>query len=447
MGLVFVEMSFTTKVKITLKTVASKTLTTNGSLSTPVDCILYPTKDTVRSVKERFALAQAVPFPEQDLVLEGRVLDDDMRIVDCDVKNNASLDFVVRATQGTLAQQLAELLDTKPVASAELGFLYSLKFGVSFDEALDVLGIAGQGMEDFALEQKLLRVVDGCIGLACKDDTPKVKIDTKIAEMPEKATVDDEIVVEEIADVVKDVDSDVLGAWQRVGASIKDSMANFEEDDIETLHPFSRSLRIRKSVQCADKEAPVDVNAQKNVGAHIVDVLVAAADEVEREAEELPGSETTCTVAGIDAMLGEKVDVAAWEGVSKNINKAFSRIIDEDDSDSEEFLPQVDSVKTCTVSKTDSMLGDKVDVVAWKGVSMNINKAFSRIIDEDVSDLEEFLPQPQKVTLNRDSTKLFSHTCHDVDDEEIRVEHWQFLGARIHQTLAMCGTEESDCEM
>jgi hypothetical protein len=423
LGLVFVEMSFTTKVKITLKTVASKTLTTNGSLSTPVDCILYPTKDTVRSVKERFALAQAVPFPEQDLVLEGRVLDDDMRIVDCGVKNNASLDFVVRATQGTLAQQLAELLDTKPVASAELGFLYSLKFGVSFDEALDVLGIAGQGMEDFALEQKLLRVVDGCIGLACKDDTPKVKIDTKMAETPEKATVDDEIVVEEIADVVKDVDSDVLGAWQRVGASIKDSMANFEEDDIETLHPFSRSLRIRKSVQCENKEAPVDV------------------------CQELPGSETTCTVAGIDAMLGEKVDVAAWEGVSKNINKAFSRIIDEDDSDSEESLPQVDSVKTCTVSKTDSMLGDKVDVVAWKGVSMNINKAFSRIIDEDVSDLEEFLPQPQKVTLNRDSTKLFSHTCHDVDDEEIRVEHWQFLGARIHQTLAMCGTEESDCEM
>lgn len=151
------------KIKVALN------IKTNSDADTSVDLVARP-GDTVASVKEKVAGAQLIPFPEQELTLDGVVLADESKLAACGVGEGSCLGFKVKATEATLAQQLAELLQARDLSCDEIGLLYCYKHGVSIAQAFKLLGFEGK-LQDFVCKQKSLSIDNGAISLV-RADTP-----------------------------------------------------------------------------------------------------------------------------------------------------------------------------------------------------------------------------------------------------------------------------------
>jgi 2'-5'-oligoadenylate synthetase len=86
----------------------------------------------------------------------------------CEVKENASLDFVINASETTLVEQLSQLLQARELSCDELGLLYTYKHGVSVSQALKTLGCT-EKLHDFVCKQKEFMVENGRVVLRQKD--------------------------------------------------------------------------------------------------------------------------------------------------------------------------------------------------------------------------------------------------------------------------------------
>lgn len=164
------------KVEVTLKT----------KLSVEADSKLTLTvgaAETVASLKERVASSQMIPFPEQDLLLNGAALKDDVRLAQCGITDGAALEFVVKAADASLAKQLSELLQARDLSLDELGLLYCYKHGVSASQALKILGHEGK-LQDFLKEQKSFIFENGRVALVREDSSLKpFSVKDEIAEL------------------------------------------------------------------------------------------------------------------------------------------------------------------------------------------------------------------------------------------------------------------------
>jgi hypothetical protein len=147
----------------------------------PVLSVVFSANDTVADVKDRVAAAHGVPFPDQDLVFAGSTLEDGKRLADCGVKDGDSLDFVVRTSETTLAQQISELLKASTVSASELDHLYVLKHGVSTQGALKMLGLS-TSLQEFLTSQKIFTVSDGGrkVCLACINENQLINVQVAI---------------------------------------------------------------------------------------------------------------------------------------------------------------------------------------------------------------------------------------------------------------------------
>lgn len=154
------------KVQVVLK-IASKAEATSSTFELTVS-----PSDTVVAVKERVSMAQMIAFPEQDLLLDGEVLPDAQQLCNCGVKENSSLDFVVKASEDSLAKQLADLLQARDLSCDELGLLYCYKHGVSVGQALKTVGFDGK-LADFLRVKKGFRVESGRATLVREDTALK----------------------------------------------------------------------------------------------------------------------------------------------------------------------------------------------------------------------------------------------------------------------------------
>jgi len=104
-----------------------------------VELVVSP-QDTVWSIKDRILTIEPTPFPDQDLVLDGEVLGDDVRLADCTVQDGSTLDLVIKASDEVLTQQLSELLQARAMSPEELGLLYTHRHGVTVGGALKAIG-------------------------------------------------------------------------------------------------------------------------------------------------------------------------------------------------------------------------------------------------------------------------------------------------------------------
>jgi len=156
------------KVQVNIKTLASK------EAATTLD-MLAAEADTVASLKDRVAIIQLNPFPEQDLVFEGRVLQDCDRLGDCGATEGGkwSMDLVIKASEDTLVQQLKELLQARDLSCDELGLLYCYKFGASVTQALQTLGLNGEKLPDFLRRQKCFQVENNHVAVVREDTSLK----------------------------------------------------------------------------------------------------------------------------------------------------------------------------------------------------------------------------------------------------------------------------------
>ncbi|CAJ1382559.1 unnamed protein product [Effrenium voratum] len=112
--------------------------------------------DTVKRLKQRVALVEPLPFPDQELQLDGKTLEDEQRL---EMLGDVSLRLIVRATSRAFCIQLAELLKARAVPVVELALLYSHKHGATVKHALSILGFQGS-LSEFLGEQKQFSVAE-----------------------------------------------------------------------------------------------------------------------------------------------------------------------------------------------------------------------------------------------------------------------------------------------
>ena len=153
------------KVKISVKT------RTKGEASSTLDLVVGA-DDTVSGVKDRIAALQVTPFPDQELQLNGVVLPDGKQLSECGVQDLCALDLVVRASEATLAAQLADLLRARDLSCDELSLMYCYKHGMAVTQALQMLGL-GEKLQDFVGKQKALHLNNNHVSLVRQDTTLK----------------------------------------------------------------------------------------------------------------------------------------------------------------------------------------------------------------------------------------------------------------------------------
>jgi len=153
------------KVQVNLKVASQTKANSNFDLTVNAE-------ETIQSVKDRITTSQLIAFPDQDLVLNGMVLDETKTLADYDVQDSNCLDFVIKATEDSLVQQLAGLLQARDLTSDELGLLYCYKHGVSINQALKTIGYT-EKFPDFVKKQKQLLIENGRVSLIRSDTKMK----------------------------------------------------------------------------------------------------------------------------------------------------------------------------------------------------------------------------------------------------------------------------------
>jgi len=127
--------------------------------------------DTVAKLKEVVLSGSIpVPFPDTQLFLRGAkgVLEERSILLDCGVGQGCCLDLVVKASEDTLVDQLANLLQANNKQSMgleEISSLYVLKHGASVGQALNMLGL-DSCLRDFLATTKAMSVVLNAAGCA-----------------------------------------------------------------------------------------------------------------------------------------------------------------------------------------------------------------------------------------------------------------------------------------
>jgi hypothetical protein len=154
--------------------------------------------DTVESVKDRVAVAEFITFPDLDLLLNGEVLVDGKKLIDCGVKDKCSLDLVVKASETKLVQQLTELLQFQKLSCKELGMMYCYKHGANITQVLKTIGQTGK-LQDFVKKQKCFHVENNTVAL--RDEPSPKPITSVVAAEVEQILKANGSVTMEIKDV------------------------------------------------------------------------------------------------------------------------------------------------------------------------------------------------------------------------------------------------------
>jgi len=152
------------KVQINLK------IKTNSEANETFDLVVRP-GDTIASIKEKVTSVHPIPF-EQELSIEGKVLNDEAKLSACGICDGTSLVLDVKPAEATLTSQLTELLQARDLSADELGLLYCYKNGASINQALKLLGFDGK-LQDFIDGQKTLSIENGVATVVRKDTSLK----------------------------------------------------------------------------------------------------------------------------------------------------------------------------------------------------------------------------------------------------------------------------------
>jgi len=206
--------------------------------------------DTPSSIMERVAAMQPIPFPEQDLMLNGKVIGQGMKLVDCDVKDGCSLDLVVKASEDCLVQQLKGLLEARDLSCDELGLLYCYKYGASIAEALKILGVE-EKLQEFIKRHKTFAIESGRVALVRQDTSLKPFSAAEEVEAILKATSSGRMEVKELN--AKFLEKFNIDLARIIGMKVNDFLA--QEND--------RFKLVGRNVVCLKSEAD-DAPAQKS---------------------------------------------------------------------------------------------------------------------------------------------------------------------------------------
>lgn len=129
-----------------------------------IDATVGPT-DTVLNVQEHIAsVTKTFSFPDQKILLKGKVLPSSQRLSDFGVKEGDVLEFQFQASEQTIVKQFSDLLGQKAMSPMELSLMYSYRYAVSAEDALKALGF--DQLRTFLQNQKCFTFQGDCVKLA-----------------------------------------------------------------------------------------------------------------------------------------------------------------------------------------------------------------------------------------------------------------------------------------
>lgn len=168
------------KVQVSIEFVSDSKLAAQNTTST-LNLAVKPF-DSVQSLKQRIGLVEPIPFPEQELKLDKKTLNDDDRFGDLGIQEGQALRLIVRASEGTLLGQLRELLKARPLSISELGLLYCHQHGATPSQALKALNCDEQ-LADFIYRQKCFITQDG--GLISLSEVKEPEVEKSLSSIRE----------------------------------------------------------------------------------------------------------------------------------------------------------------------------------------------------------------------------------------------------------------------
>lgn len=128
--------------------------------------------DTILNVQEHIAsTTMTSSFPDQKLLVNGKPQPKSQRLAECGVKDGDTIEFVFQGSEQILVKQLSDLVDKKSVSPEELGFLYSYRYSVSFENALKALGYSDGKLSSFLENQKSFSLQGGQVKLVHISET------------------------------------------------------------------------------------------------------------------------------------------------------------------------------------------------------------------------------------------------------------------------------------
>eukprot|EP00933_Yihiella_yeosuensis_P005046 TRINITY_DN109463_c0_g1_i1.p1 TRINITY_DN109463_c0_g1~~TRINITY_DN109463_c0_g1_i1.p1 ORF type:complete len:560 (-),score=123.90 TRINITY_DN109463_c0_g1_i1:97-1776(-) len=126
----------------------------NPDYDASFDLVLSP-NETPEGVKERVLSLQKLPFPDQDLLFDGKILTPGLSLWESGVEEGSSLVVKVKASEDQFVQQLLEIVKLQPkgMSCEELGLMYNYTHGAKVSTALEVLQFKGM-LKDFVNNHK-----------------------------------------------------------------------------------------------------------------------------------------------------------------------------------------------------------------------------------------------------------------------------------------------------
>jgi hypothetical protein len=92
-------------------------------------------------LKTKIMESQMIAFREQDLKLDGKVLEESTSLEESGIVDGATVELSIRSCESQLISCLLELLQDQELSLEELAMLYCYKNGVSINQVLQSLGI------------------------------------------------------------------------------------------------------------------------------------------------------------------------------------------------------------------------------------------------------------------------------------------------------------------
>lgn len=149
--------------------------------------LVLDSSSPVGPTKELIAASLQVPWPEPELRLAGRKLEDAQSLQEAGVREGSRLVLAAKASAGALAMQLERLVKERTAISvSDLGLLYSQRHGATAAQALRTLGLRNS-LSRFLESDSRFRLEGVCVSLAAspKLETPAPVCMEPIAEVEE----------------------------------------------------------------------------------------------------------------------------------------------------------------------------------------------------------------------------------------------------------------------
>lgn len=128
------------KVKVSVKVASNLKSIVDRSVGQTIE-LSAKEGDSVHMLKTKIMESQMIAFREQDLKLDGKVLEESISLEESGIVDGATVELSIRSCESQLISCLLELLQDKELSLEELAMLYCYKNGVSINQVLQSLGI------------------------------------------------------------------------------------------------------------------------------------------------------------------------------------------------------------------------------------------------------------------------------------------------------------------